>query len=60
MALMKSVKDLKFDKRIVEWALNNGQLSQEDLDKNLKELPDLASNVLYVDLEGDSSDNDSH
>ncbi len=38
-------KNLKFDKRLLEWNINNGQLSKEELKKHLEQLPDLSSRV---------------
>ncbi len=39
------LKNLKYDKRMIEWMVNNGQISKADLKKHLEELPDLASKV---------------
>lgn len=39
------MKNLKYDKRLLEWNLNNGLLSKEELKKHLDELPDLSSRV---------------
>lgn len=44
-SLDKATKNLKFDKRLTEWYMNNGQLTQEELKKHLDSLPDLASKV---------------
>lgn len=38
-------KNLKYDKRLLEWNVNNGQLSKEELKKHLDELPDLSSKI---------------
>lgn len=38
-------KNLKYDKRMTEWMVNNGQLSKEDLKKHMDELPDLTNKV---------------
>jgi hypothetical protein len=55
MSLDKAMKNLKFDKRLTEWYVNNGQLTKEELEAYLKTLPDMAHNV---DL-SDSSDSES-
>ena len=44
-SLDKATKNLKFDKRLTEWYLNNGQLTREELKKYLDAVPDLASKV---------------
>lgn len=40
-----SNKNTKFDKRLLEWNLNNGQLTKEELKKHLDELPDLSNRI---------------
>jgi hypothetical protein len=45
MSLDKSMKNLKFDKRMIEWSLNNGQLTQEELKAHLASLPDMGHNI---------------
>jgi hypothetical protein len=45
MSAEQGNKSLKFDKRLLEWNLNNGQLSKEELKKHLDQLPDLANRV---------------
>lgn len=55
MSLDKAMKNLKYDKRLTEWYINNGQLSKEELEAYLKTLPDMAHNI---DL-SESSDDDS-
>lgn len=45
MSFENATKNLKFDKRMIDWNLNNNQISQEDLKKHLETLPDLANNV---------------
>lgn len=47
MSLDKAMKNLKFDKRLTEWYVNNGQLSKEDLEAHLKSLPDMAHNIAH-------------
>ncbi|WP_413288531.1 hypothetical protein [Bdellovibrio sp. HCB337] len=55
MSLDKAMKNLKFDKRLTEWYINNGQLTREELEAHLKSLPDMGHNV-----ELSSSDDDTH
>ncbi|MCK6598774.1 MAG: hypothetical protein L6Q37_10455 [Bdellovibrionaceae bacterium] len=45
MALNEALKKLKFDSRLTEWYLKNNLLTQEELQKHLSELPDVANNV---------------
>jgi len=45
MSLDKAMKNLKFDKRLTEWYINNGQLTREELEAHLKTLPDMGHNV---------------
>ncbi len=62
MSLAKAVNNLKFDKRLTEWCINNGQLTREEVNKYLQSLPDLADQVDKVsmaDMDDDSS-SDSH
>lgn len=57
MSLDKAIKNLKYDKRMLEWNLNNGQITKEEYNKFINELPDLADQVSALDL--DNSDSDS-
>lgn len=45
MSLDKAMKNLKLDKRLIEWHLNNGQLTQEELKAHIASLPDMAHNI---------------
>ena len=53
MSLDKAMKNLKYDKRLTEAYLNNGQLTREELEAYLKTLPDMAHNVA---LSGETSE----
>lgn len=44
-SLGNATKNLKFDKRLQEWHLTNGQMTKEELKKHIESLPDLASKV---------------
>ena len=55
MSLDKAMKNLKFDKRLTEWYINNGQLTREELEAHLKTLPDMGHNV---EMSGNSPDDD--
>lgn len=58
MSLDKAMKNLKFDKRLTEWHVNNGQLSKEELEAHLKSLPDMAHNVDLSSKDDDTHDKD--
>lgn len=61
MSLFKAMKDLKFDKRLTEWNLANGQITKEEWKKHLEALPDMKDKVEFIDLEeGSSSANEPH
>lgn len=51
MSLDKSLKNLKFDVRMMEFNLNNGVISKEELNTHLKALPDSGANAEQIDLE---------
>ncbi|MBS1971037.1 MAG: hypothetical protein JSU04_12055 [Bdellovibrionales bacterium] len=57
MSLAKAMKNLKFDKRLTEWYINNGQLTKEELEAYLKTLPDMAHNIdLSEDTDSESQE----
>ena len=57
MSLAKAMKNLKFDKRLTEWYINNGQLTKEELEAYLKTLPDMDHNIdLSEDTESESQE----
>lgn len=61
MSLDKAIKNLKFDKRMVEWNLNNGLLTKEEYEKYVQQLPDLKEQVNLLDLEAETEDtNEPH
>lgn len=51
MSLDKALKTLKFDARMLEFNVNNGVITQEELKAYLAQLPDLGANAVKVDLE---------
>jgi hypothetical protein len=54
MSLDKAMKKLKYDNRLIEWYMNNGQLTKAELDAHLQSLPDMAHNIEYSKKEDDS------
>lgn len=59
-SLDKANQNLKFDKRLIEWNLNNGQLTQEEYKKYLESLPDLGNNVELLNWGEEKSRQDAH
>lgn len=51
------MKNLKFDKRLIEWNLRNGIITQEEYKKYLEQLPDSGGNVDLLNLNRESSSN---
>ena len=43
MDFSESLKDLKFDKRMIRWNLNQKVITQKEYDAHLKSLKDIAS-----------------
>lgn len=50
MSLNDAVKKLKYDKRLTENKMKYGELTQEELDKHLATLEDVASNSETLSL----------
>lgn len=57
MALDKDLKLLKFDVRIQEWSVRNGQIKQSEIETHLQELPDVANNAVPLELDENSNSN---
>ena len=51
VSLDKALKNLKYDVRMIEFNINQGQVSKDELKAHLNSLPDLASNAQQIDLE---------
>jgi hypothetical protein len=60
MSLYKSLKDLKFDKRLTEYNLDKGLLKKEELEKHLQSLEDVGHKVDLVRLGSNVQDRDSY
>lgn len=60
MSLDKAMKSLKFDKRLTEWNLSNGQLTKEELKKHLDSLPDLKDKVDLVNIGDEAPTTEAH
>lgn len=51
MSLYKALKDLKFDKRLIEKNLTQGTITPEDVKKYLESLPDCSKNIDIISFE---------
>jgi len=60
MSLDKAMKNLKYDKRLTEWCINNGQLSKEEYEAYLKTLPDMAHNIDHSDDSDSDESQEQH
>ncbi len=60
MSLFKSIKNLKFDKRLTEYNLNKDLLTKEELQKHLDSLEDVGHKVDLVRLGSNVQDRDSY
>ena len=61
MSLAEANKNLKWDTRMTEAKINNGELKKEELQKHLTDLPDLAHNVEKFTIDGKTgSSEESH
>ncbi|MBK7960556.1 MAG: hypothetical protein IPK04_04675 [Bdellovibrionales bacterium] len=45
MSLDKAIKNLRYDKRLIEIHIHRGVLTKAEVDKYIAELPDLAHNI---------------
>lgn len=52
MSLSKEIDKLKYDKRLMNWYLSHGLISQAEVNAYIASLPDLASNVEKLNLGG--------
>ena len=53
-SLATEIERLKFDKRLTDWSLSRKKFTKEELQKQLDALPDLADNVIRVELENEN------
>lgn len=60
MSLDKAIREFKFDKRLIDQRLKNGEVSAEDYKKHLESLPDLANQCEKIDIDAQNDDNDIH
>lgn len=62
MSLAQANKNLKYDKRMTERNITVGDVSKEEWQKHLDQLPDLANNAITFTIDGKtgSSADDNH
>jgi hypothetical protein len=56
MSLNKALENLKFDKRLEELNIKMGRLTQAEVDKQTKSLPDLEGQSEKLDIEKEDKD----
>ncbi|ASD64471.1 hypothetical protein [Bdellovibrio bacteriovorus] len=61
MSLAQANKNLKYDKRMTENKINAGEMTKEEWQKHLEQLPDLSHNVETFTMDGkNTKDDDNH
>jgi hypothetical protein len=61
MSLDKAMKNLKFDTRMIEYNINNGLLTNEELQKHIQALQDIADQSETLNIEDrNSTKSESH
>ena len=61
MSIDKVMKIMKFDSRLIEYNLNNGTITKEELKTHLQNLPDLADKAEKLDIDDRrSSEEEQH
>lgn len=59
MQLHEALQLVKFDKRLIEWHLKQGIITQAEVDKFNSGLKDDADRAVTVDIEADDDSSDS-
>lgn len=61
MSLAQANKNLKYDKRMTENKISAGEMTKEEWQKHLEQLPDLSHNVETFTMDGkNTKDDDNH
>ena len=50
--LERALNHLRFDERLIDWNLQNGIISQSELDTHLNSLQDVHSEAIKIDIDG--------
>lgn len=56
MSLNKAYEKMKYDRRLLDLNLKLGQITQEEYDKFVNNLPDVADNSEKINIEDSKSD----
>lgn len=56
MELHEALQLVKFDKRLLDWHLRQGTITQAEIDTFLKSIPDSSAQALQLDIENESLD----
>jgi hypothetical protein len=60
MDLHEALQLVKFDKRLIDWHLKQGIITQAEVDKHMKSLNDLSAQSIPVELSFDSYGNGTY
>jgi hypothetical protein len=55
MELHEALQRVKFDKRLIDWHIKQGIITEEEVKKHLQSLNDVAAQSMQLDLENDYS-----
>jgi hypothetical protein len=59
MGLYEALEIVKFDKRLLEWHIKQGIVTQAEMDKHVKSLPDSKDMSVPLDFDFDAYSNGS-
>ena len=59
MELHEALQRVKFDKRLLDWHIRQGTITQAEVDKHLNALPDSGAQALKLDIETVDHDTDN-
>jgi len=56
MELHEALQRVKFDKRLLDWHIRRGDITQAEVDKHIASLPDSKAQALELDIEAVDTD----
>lgn len=59
MELHEALQAIRFDKRLLDWHLKQGLITQAEVEKLLKALPDVSAQSIPLDFEMDGRSDES-
>lgn len=59
MELHEALARIKFDKRLLDWHMRQGTITQAEVDKHLSALPDSKAQALELDIENTDDSDDT-